>query len=145
MPSSPALDRFLPAQQPVWDQVLNELRAGRKRSHWMWFIFPQIQGLGHSDMARHYAIQSRAEAEAYLAHPVLGARLREACQVLLDLGAEGPSAYAIFGSPDDLKLRSSMTLFAEVAGPGGCFDAVLQQYFDGAKDGRTLELLERGT
>lgn len=139
--SSPALDRFLSAQQPVWDQVLNELRAGRKRSHWMWFIFPQIQGLGHSDMARHYAIQSRAEAEAYLAHPVLGARLREACQMLIDLGAKGPSAHTIFGSPDDLKLRSSMTLFAEVAESGNCFEAVLQQYFDGAKDARTLELL----
>jgi len=145
MPSTPDLDRFLPAQQSVWEQVLTELRAGRKRSHWMWFIFPQIQGLGHSDMARHYAIQSRGEAEAYLAHPVLGARLRQACQVLLDHGPDAPSAHAIFGSPDDVKLRSSMTLFAEVAGPGGCFDAVLQQYFGGAKDGRTLELLERGT
>ncbi len=144
MPPSSALDRFLSAQQPVWDQVLNELKAGRKRSHWMWFIFPQIQGLGHSDMARHYAISSRAEAEAYLAHPVLGARLREACQVLIDLGVEGPSAHTIFGSPDDLKLRSSMTLFAEVAESGSCFDAVLQQYFEGAEDARTLELLDRG-
>lgn len=141
MPSSPALDRFLPAQQPVWNQVLSELKAGRKHSHWMWFIFPQIQGLGHSDMARHYAVQSRAEAEAYLAHPVLGARLRQACQVLLDLGPAALSAHAIFGSPDDLKLRSSMTLFAEVAEPGNCFEAVLQQYFGGARDARTLELL----
>ncbi len=141
MPSTPDLDRFLPAQQPVWDQVLSELRAGRKRSHWMWFIFPQIRGLGHSDMARHYAIQSRAEAEAYLAHPVLGARLRQACQVLLDLGPDAPSVHTIFGSPDDLKLHSSMTLFAEVAEPGSCFEVVLQQYFEGAKDARTLELL----
>jgi len=141
MPSTPHLDRFLPAQQPVWDQVLSELRAGRKRSHWMWFIFPQIRGLGHSDMARHYAIQSRAEAEAYLAHPVLGARLRQACQVLLDLGPDAPSVHTIFGSPDDLKLHSSMTLFAEVAEPGSCFEAVLQQYFEGAKDARPLELL----
>ncbi len=141
MSSLPALDRFVPAQQPVWNQVVSELKAGRKRSHWMWFIFPQIQGLGHSDVARHYAISSRAEAEAYLAHPVLGARLRQACQVLLDLGPDAPSAHAIFGSPDDLKLHSSMTLFAEVAEPGSCFEAVLQQYFEGAKDACTLELL----
>ena len=140
MPTSVALERFIHAQEPVWSRVLSELKAGSKRSHWMWFIFPQVHGLGRSDMAQRYAIQSRAEAAAYLDHSVLGERLREACRVLLGLD-EGLSAHGIFGSPDDIKLRSSMTLFAEVAGPGSCFDAVLARYFDGAKDARTLELL----
>ncbi len=140
MPTSVALDRFINAQEPVWDRAVSELKAGKKRSHWMWFIFPQIQGLGHSDMAQRYAIQNRAEAAAYLEHPVLGERLREACRVLLGLDG-GLSAHGIFGSPDDIKLRSSMTLFAEMAGPGSCFDAVLARYFDGVKDARTTELL----
>ncbi|AVS74014.1 DUF1810 domain-containing protein [Paracidovorax cattleyae] len=140
MPAAVALDRFIHAQEPVWDRVLSELNAGKKRSHWMWFIFPQVHGLGHSDMAQRYALQSRGEAAAYLDHPVLGERLREACSVLLGLD-QGLSARGIFGSPDDIKLRSSMTLFAEVAAPGSCFDAVLARYFDGVKDARTLELL----
>lgn len=141
MPLPPVLDRFLQAQEPVWPRVLAELRAGKKRTHWMWFVFPQIKGLGHSDMAQRYAIQSLAEAKAYLAHPVLAARLRECCQILLAL--ESPSsALQVFGTPDDLKLRSCMTLFAEASAPGSVFDAVLQKYFGGQKDERTLELLK---
>lgn len=135
----PVLDRFLQAQEPVWPRVVAELRAGCKRTHWMWFVFPQIQGLGHSDMARRYAIESLAEARAYLAHPVLGSRLRACSQVLLEL--ETTSALEVFGTPDDLKLRSSMTLFGEASAPGSVFDAVLQKYFGGQKDSRTLERL----
>ena len=141
MPLPPVLDRFLQAQEPMWPRVLAELRAGQKRTHWMWFVFPQIKGLGRSDMAARYAIQSLAEAKAYLAHPVLAARLRECCQILL--GLEASSALAVFGTPDDLKLRSCMTLFAEAsAAPGSVFDAVLQKFFGGQKDPRTLELLK---
>ena len=139
MPLLPVLDRFLEAQEPVWPRVLAELKAGEKRSHWMWFVFPQMKGLGHSEMAARYAIQSRSEAIAYLGHPILGSRLREVCNALLAL--QGLSAYEILGSPDDLKLRSSMTLFSEVSGPGDVFDAVLEKYFDGDKDARTLALL----
>ena len=135
----PVLDRFMQAQEPVWPRVVAELRAGCKRTHWMWFVFPQIQGLGHSDMARRYAIESLAEARAYLAHPVLGSRLRACCQILLEL--ETTSALEVFGTPDDLKLRSSMTLFGEASAPGSVFDAVLQKYFGGQKDSRTLERL----
>ena len=141
MPLPPVLDRFLQAQEPVWPRVLAELRAGQKRTHWMWFVFPQIKGLGRSDMAQRYAIQSLAEAQAYLGHPVLAGRLRECCQILLEL--ESPSsALEVFGTPDDLKLRSCMTLFAEASAPGSVFDAVLQKYFGGQKDERTLELLK---
>lgn len=139
MPLPPVLDRFLQAQEPVWPRVLAELRVGRKRTHWMWFVFPQIKGLGHSDMAQRYAIQSRAEAQAYLAHPVLAGRLRECCQILL--GLETSSALEVLGTPDDLKLRSCMTLFGEAAGPGSVFEAVLQKYFGGQKDPRTMEQL----
>lgn len=143
MPLPPVLDRFLQAQEPVWPRVLAELRAGQKRTHWMWFVFPQIKGLGRSDMAQRYAIQSLAEAQAYLAHPVLAGRLRECCQILLEL--ESPaSALEVFGTPDDLKLRSCMTLFAEASSAPGnnVFDAVLQKYFGGQKDEHTLELLK---
>lgn len=139
MPLPPVLDRFLQAQESVWPRVVAELRAGCKRTHWMWFVFPQIQGLGHSDMARRYAIESLAEARAYLAHPVLGSRLRACSQILLEL--ETASALEVFGTPDDLKLRSSMTLFGEASAPGSVFDAVLQKYFGGQKDSRTLERL----
>lgn len=139
MPLPPVLDRYLEAQELMWARVLVELKAGKKRSHWMWFVFPQIKGLGHSDMAARYAIQSRAEATAYLGHPVLGSRLREACNALLAL--EILTAHEILGTPDDLKLRSSMTLFAEVSEPGDVFGAVLEKYFDGKKDARTLALL----
>lgn len=139
MPLPPVLDRFLQAQEPVWPRVIAELRAGRKRSHWMWFVFPQIKGLGHSDMAQRYAIASLAEARAYLANPVLAGRLRECCQLLLEL--ETSSALDVLGTPDDLKLRSSMTLFGEASAPGSVFDAVLQKYFGGEKDARTVQLL----
>ncbi|CAN7319757.1 DUF1810 domain-containing protein [Acidovorax sp. LjRoot129] len=140
MPLPPVLDRFLQAQEPVWPRVIAELRAGQKRTHWMWFVFPQIKGLGHSDMAQRYAIESLAEAQAYLAHPVLGGRLRECGQILMEL--ETSSALDVLGTPDDLKLRSSMTLFGGAsAAPGSVFDAVLQKYFDGQKDPRTVQRL----
>jgi uncharacterized protein (DUF1810 family) len=133
------LGRFLEAQEPVYAQVLRELRRGEKRSHWMWFIFPQIAGLGHSSTAQYYAIRSRAEAEAYLRHPVLGARLEECCRILL--ACEGRSAEEIFGFPDVLKLRSSMTLFAAVGPKGSVFHQVLTKYYDAKPDDRTEELL----
>lgn len=139
MPLTHILDRFLQAQEPVWPRVIAELRAGKKRTHWMWFVFPQIKGLGHSHMAQRYAIQSMAEAQAYLAHPVLAGRLHECCQILLEL--ETSSALDVLGRPDDLKLRSCMTLFGEASAPGSVFHAVLQKYFSGEKDARTLQLL----
>jgi uncharacterized protein (DUF1810 family) len=132
------LERFVAAQEPVFAAVCAELRAGRKQSHWMWFVFPQIAGLGASTMARHYAISGRAEAEAYLAHAVLGARLVE-CTQLVNAVA-GRTAREIFGGVDELKFCSSMTLFDAVAG-GGVFAAALQKYFGGMADARTIELL----
>ena len=132
------LERFVEAQAPVYDQALRELRAGRKQSHWMWFVFPQIAGLGHSAMAQTYAVESLEEARAYLAHPVLGVRLRECCQAVMD--AQGKSAHDIFGSPDDLKFRSSMTLF-DMAAPNDVFRTALEKYFDGAVDPFTLQNL----
>ena len=129
------LQRFVAAQAPVIDRVRAELRAGAKRSHWMWFVFPQVSGLGSSAMAVRYAVASRDEARAYLAHPVLGARLREGTQAVLD--TEGRSAHQIFGSPDDMKFHSSMTLFDAVA-PGEVFEAALAKYFDGARDKGTV-------
>ena len=126
------------AQAPVWPHVLAELRAGRKQSHWMWFVFPQIAGLGHSTMAQHFAIASRAEARAYLDHAILGPRLLEATRLVL--AAEDRGAHDIFGSPDDLKFRSSMTLFDAVA-PNDVFAAALKKYFDGERDPATLERL----
>jgi uncharacterized protein (DUF1810 family) len=135
-----SLQRFVAAQAPVYAQVCAELRAGRKATHWMWFVFPQIGGLGTSATSRLYAIGSRNEAHAYLAHPLLGARLRE-CTALA-LGVEDCSAREIFGSPDDLKFHSSMTLFATVAVGEMIFDAALRKYFAG-RDARTLEILAR--
>ena len=132
------LDRFVQAQDGVYDDALAELTAGRKRTHWMWFIFPQITGLGSSPAAQRYAIGSLDEARAYLAHPVLGPRLRECAQALLAVG--GKSAEEILGYPDDLKLRSSMTLFARAADEPEVFEAVLDRFYDGP-DPRTLELL----
>ena len=132
-------DRFVQAQDPVLVAVRSELTAGRKRSHWMWFVFPQLAGLGHSDMARRYAIASLAEARAYLAHPVLGARLAE-CAALVN-AVEGRSAREILGSPDDLKFRSSMTLFAEAGPSAAVFAASLRRYFDGVADPATMLLL----
>jgi len=132
------LGRFVEAQAPVHDRALAELKAGRKQSHWMWFVFPQIAGLGRSPMAQHYAIQNLAEARAFLAHPLLGARLRECTQAVLDV--EGKTAREIFGSPDDLKFRSSMTLFAHAAPGEELFRAALEKYFDG-EDQLTVEKL----
>ncbi|WP_135827934.1 DUF1810 domain-containing protein [Halorussus halobius] len=134
------LRRFVEAQDAVIDEVKRELRAGRKRSHWMWFVFPQLDGLGRSRMARRYAISSRAEAEAYLAHPILGPRLRE-CTDIVNAVA-GRSASEIFGSPDDLKFRSSMTLFGAVADDPTPFETALETYYDGDPDPKTVELLE---
>jgi uncharacterized protein (DUF1810 family) len=132
------LDRFVSAQVSVYPSALAELTAGRKRTHWMWFIFPQIAGLGSSPAAQRYAIASLDEARAYLAHPVLGPRLRECADALL--AVEGKSAEEILGYPDDLKLRSSMTLFARAADDPDVFEAVLERYYDGP-DPRTLALL----
>jgi len=133
------LSRFVVAQENSWPAALDELRAGNKRSHWMWYVFPQVAGLGASAMAQRYAIQSRAEAEAFLAHPILGRRLEECVEALL--GVEGRSAEQIMGFPDFLKLCSSMTLFAEVAPPGSVFERVLGKYYGGAKDGKTIGFL----
>jgi uncharacterized protein (DUF1810 family) len=137
------LQRFVGAQQPVYDQVLDELRSGRKRTHWMWFIFPQIAGLGHSSTAQRYAIKNAEEARQYLAHPVLGQRLRECATILLNL--QGRSASEIFGYPDDLKLKSSMTLFAQLEGQESVFAQVLDTYFQGQPDDRTIALLNQHT
>ncbi len=133
------LERFVSAQSGAYSRALAELRGGEKRSHWMWFIFPQIEGLGHSSTARHYSIKSIEEARAYLAHPVLGPRLLECAQAVLTV--EGRSAADIFGYPDDMKLRSSMTLFAQVSEPDSVFVQVLEKYYHGRQDDRTLELL----
>jgi uncharacterized protein (DUF1810 family) len=140
MPEAFDLQHFVEAQAPVYAQVCAELRAGRKATHWMWFVFPQVAGLGLSPMAARYAIGSAAEAHAYLVHPLLGARLREC--TALTLGLEGRTAHEIFGSPDDLKFHSSMTLFAAAAEGEMIFDAALQKYFVG-RDARTLEILAR--
>ncbi len=133
------LDRFVSAQEDVYDSALAEIRAGRKRTHWMWFVFPQLRGLGSSAISRQFAIRSTAEARAYLAHPILGARLLECCDALLRVS--GGSANDIFGSPDDLKFRSCATLFASVAEPGSVFERVLGRFFGGAPDKRTEALL----
>lgn len=133
------LQRFVEAQQPVYPRVVSELRAGRKQSHWMWFIFPQIQGLGRSETARHYAIASRDEASAYLAHPLLGSRLREITAAALE--HPGLSATALFGQPDDLKFHSSLTLFAAVAEDPEPFRQALKTFFAGRPDEATLTRL----
>jgi uncharacterized protein (DUF1810 family) len=133
------LQRFVEAQAPVYAQVCEELLNGQKKSHWMWFVFPQIAGLGSSTMARAFAISSLAEAEAYVDHPILGSRLIE-CTRLVN-GVEGRSVRQIFGAPDDLKFRSSMTLFAEAASDNVVFKEALQKYFGGEGDRLTLERL----
>jgi uncharacterized protein (DUF1810 family) len=135
------LNRFVEAQEGVYEQALAEIRAGRKRSHWMWFIFPQIDGLGSSPTARRYAIRTRAEAEAYLAHPVLGPRL-VACAGAAAVVPGTASALDVFGAPDDMKLRSSATLFACVSPEGSVFHRVLDRYFRGERDPATLRLLD---
>jgi uncharacterized protein (DUF1810 family) len=133
------LSRFVDAQNPVFQQVCSELRAGRKEGHWMWFIFPQLRGLGHSWMAQHYGIASREEGAEYLRHSILGARLRE-CTALVNI-VEGKSAEEIFGYTDSLKFRSSMTLFGHLGGDDELFAKALQKYFGGKPDHRTLSLL----
>jgi uncharacterized protein (DUF1810 family) len=133
------LQRFLVAQNPVMERVMNELWRGRKETHWMWFVFPQIAGLGMSETSRRFAIRSAQEAAAYLAHPVLGPRLTECCRLLTT--QQGKSAHDIFGSPDDMKLRSSMTLFASVEPDGSVFAEVLDKYFSGKRDPATQERL----
>lgn len=133
------LSRFVEAQATTYQTALAELRRGRKASHWMWFVFPQIQGLGSSPTARFYAIADLAEARAYLDHPVLGPRLREAVAAINAL--PGDDAHAVFGSPDDLKLRSCLTLFQAVAPDEPAFGQALAKYFGGAPDPRTLERL----
>ncbi|WP_075936333.1 DUF1810 domain-containing protein [Halosegnis longus] len=134
------LQRFVDAQAETISRVTRELRAGRKQSHWMWFIFPQLTGLGRSPTSNRYGIDSRREAEAYLAHPVLGPRLRECTQLVCSLEKQDPTA--VFGSPDDLKFRSSMTLFETVGTETDSFTAALSQYYDGERDEQTLALLE---
>ena len=133
------LRRFVDAQEPVYETVLSELRAGRKRSHWMWFIFPQISGLAHSVTSQTFAVSSLAEAAAYLAHPILGPRLRECAALVASI--EARSVHEIFDYPDDLKFHSSMTLFADAAPREPVFAACLQKYFGGQRDPRTLARL----
>ena len=133
------LQRFLDAQDQVYDEVIGELRAGRKSSHWMWFIFPQITGLGHSGMAEKFAITSLEEAKAYLQHPVLGPRLKECTQLVLNV--EGHSAEQIFGYPDNLKFRSCLTLLMAATTDNKVFNDALLKYFDGKPDTVTLDIL----
>lgn len=133
------LDRFVAAQEGIFDRALAEIRQGRKQGHWMWFIFPQMKGLGRSGMAQHYAIGSLEEARAYLAHPVLGYRLEEAVHALLGLGSRC-TAEAVLGPVDAMKLRSSLTLFVE-AGAGPAFQVALDRWFAGERDPATLRLI----
>jgi uncharacterized protein (DUF1810 family) len=133
------LERFVEAQTGAYDRALAEVRAGRKESHWMWYVFPQFAGLGLSETSRFYAIRSLAEARAYLAHPVLGPRLVECAEAAL--AVRGKSAREVFGPPDDLKLKSCATLFAAASGKGSVFERLLDHYFGGARDARTLQLL----
>ena len=137
------LDRFVQAQVGVYETALAEIQNGYKRSHWMWFIFPQFAGLGHSPTSRHYAIGSRGEAQAYLAHPLLGARLCDCAEAAV--AVSGRSARDIFGSPDDVKLRSCATLFAETSPENRVFQQVLDVYFAGEPYQRTLELLAQAS
>ncbi len=134
------LQRFISAQDRQYADAIGELRTGRKRSHWMWFVFPQIEGLGHSAIAQHYAIRSLAEARAYLYHPLLGARLKEC--TLTVIKTEAGSARDIFGYPDDLKFHSCMTLFAEIEEEDSLFEAAIAKYYDGKTDAATLDILQ---
>lgn len=138
----PDLVRFLDAQDAIYDRVVGELTIGRKRTHWMWFIFPQLAGLGHSATAQHYAIRDLGQARRYLADPILGARLRQVVRLMI--AQKGKSAFEILGSPDDLKFRSCLTLFREAASDNSdrvLFTDSLVQFYAGEPDGRTLELL----
>jgi uncharacterized protein (DUF1810 family) len=133
------LMRFVDAQAPVYERVIGELRDGKKRSHWMWYVFPQVAGLGFSIMSQRFAIGSKAEATAYLEHPLLGLRLTECTDAMLS--HPGLSAHAILGSPDDMKFKSSMTLFEAVSEKGSPFERALEQFFDGERDEKTIALL----
>jgi uncharacterized protein (DUF1810 family) len=135
------LERFVEAQEGVYETALAELRAGAKHTHWMWFIFPQIEGLGHSPTAQYYALSDIDEALAYLRHPLLGRRILECTEAVN--AVKGRSALEIFGRPDDLKFHSSMTLFEAAAPTVGAFARALDHYFDGARDPRTIEILNR--
>ena len=133
------LDRFVRAQERDYEQALSEIRSGQKRSHWMWYVFPQLHGLGFSSAAHKYGIRSVAEAEAYLRHPILGPRLVEIAEAAA--GLQRRSAVEVFGSPDDMKLRSCATLFARLSPAGSVFERLLLRYFDGEPDAATLRLL----
>jgi len=135
------LNRFIDAQERDYQTALTEIRNGRKRSHWMWYIFPQVQGLGFSETSRFYAVKDLDEAEAFLQHPILGSRLIDICNALL--GLESNNANQIFGSPDDLKLKSCMTLFAALSNTDPVFRLVLDKFFNGRKDQKTLQLIKR--
>jgi len=133
------LERFVAAQEGVYERALAEIRNGRKQSHWMWFVFPQFAGLGFSETSKHYAVKSLEEATVYLAHPALGPRLIECAEAVL--AVEGRSAADIFGSPDDMKLRSSATLFAHVSPADSVFHRILDKYFGGLPDDHTMRLI----
>lgn len=135
------LQRFKDAQKMDFDIALAEIQSGRKRSHWMWYIFPQIHGLGFSRMSEYYAIQSLEEARDFLHDPYLGGNLRKISEALMELGTDDP--HQVFGSPDDLKLLSCMTLFEEAEGSGGVFTRVIEKYFGGRRDRKTMEMLEK--
>jgi uncharacterized protein (DUF1810 family) len=139
MSSDINLKKFIDAQLRDYDNALAEIKAGHKRSHWIWYIFPQIAGLGYSEMSKRFAIHDLPEAKAYLAHPILGPRLITISKALLDL--PGNNATTVMGNPDDMKLRSCMTLFSLVPGSPPIFEEVLKKYFDGSKDNATLELV----
>ena len=137
---SDSLNRFVKAQENTYQYAFSEIERGKKETHWMWFIFPHISGLGHSETARYYAIKDIKEAELYLRHPVLGKRLTDISKLLLKI--QGKSAREIFGKPDDLKLRSCMTLFGALENTDPVFQEVIDRYFDGQKDEKTLELVQ---
>ena len=136
---SASLNRYINAQERIYEKAFTEIENGRKVSHWMWFIFPQIHGLGHSEMSKKYAIKDLAEAEQFLKHPILGDRLINISKLLIQFSDK--SAYDIFGSPDDLKLKSCMTLFSAIKNSPSVFQHIIDQYFDGAKDERTLIMI----
>jgi uncharacterized protein (DUF1810 family) len=133
------LQIFVQAQEDIYEPALAELKNGSKESHWMWFVFPQIAGLGNSEMARKYAIPNLADAKAYLSHDLLGSRLRECTEAVL--AVEGRTAHEILGSPDDMKLKSCMTLFEVADGPDSVFSSILEKYFEGQRDERSLMIL----
>ncbi len=143
MTTTQELQRFVDAQQRDYDIALAEIKQGKKKSHWMWYIFPQIQGLGFSETSRFYALRDKSEAAAFVKHPVLGTRLIRICQELLVL--QSKNASNIFGYPDDLKLKSSMTLFSSLPDTDPVFQAVLKKFFNGAKDEKTVTLLGQQT